>query len=403
MPSYTYRAVHASGRISHGEMAAVNENELVHTLKESGLELIDSREKNQNVLRYNFIRKGISPRTLAAFCSRLHDLLLSGLSFPEALHDVQTSADNRVLADALAQISQAIANGKGIAAAFSLFPNLFPPLFFAIIGAGEKSGDMTSIFDFLSCYAATDAKAKERVHRALRYPLFLFLIAGGASVFMMTMVVPQIVQFLNGIEGHLPLSTRVLVSFSAFIIANGLFILSGVLVAVCELIMARRVSPSFAKMLDGLLLRLPVIGNVIAKTDIARFAHSFSILFRSGCPAADCLKQAGEVLGNCALRARAEKAEQRIQEGASLSRALDGVLPSFALGILRTGEHSGNLCKSLDDIVDAYDRESTEATDSFIGMLEPCLTLLIGGLLVWTVLAVMGPLYGSLSVLGGRM
>jgi len=403
MSVYAYRAVHASGRVSRGEMAASNENELMHALKESGLELIDAREKNKKALLFSFLKNKIQPRMLATFCSRIHDLLASGLSFPDALYDIQTSTECRAFADALTQISQSIANGKGIAASFALFPDIFPPVFISIVSAGEKSGDMTSTFAFLSRYAASNAETKERMRRAMRYPLFLFFVAGGAVAFMMTMVVPQIVLFLNGIEGHLPLATRILISASAFVAEYGLFFLATLLISVLALIIARKIYSPFALKLDGLLLRLPVVGDVIAKSDIARFSHSFSVLFRSGCPAADCLRQAGDTLSNRALCANVGKAEQNVLSGASLSRALENILPPFAVGILRTGERSGNLCKSLDDIAIAYDREAAAAVDSFIGMLEPGLTLLIGGILAWTVLAVMGPLYGSLSVLGGRM
>jgi type IV pilus assembly protein PilC len=384
-------------------MAAANENELAHYLNQSGLELIDAREKSGKALRLSFSRKSIPPRALAGFCSRLRDLLLSGIAFPDALRDVRASTDNRVLESALAQISQSIANGKGIAASFALFPDLFPPVFIAIVGAGEKSGDMAVIFDFLSAYAVSAAQTHERLVRALRYPLFLFFVAGSAVVFMMTMVVPQIVQFLNSIEEHLPLATRMLVFVSAAFTDYGAFLLAGVAGIFLAGAAARTYFPSFAIALDGVLSHLPVIGNVIVKTNLARFAHSFSILFRSGCGVSECLKQAGQTIGNRFLRVGIEKAERRVAEGSSLSLALDGVMPNFATGVLRTGERSGNLGKSLDDIVAAYDREAANAVDSFIGLLEPCLTLLIGGLLAWTVMAVLGPLYGSLSVLGGKI
>jgi type IV pilus assembly protein PilC len=403
MPSYAYRAVHASGRIASGEMAAVNENELAHYLNQSGLELIEAREAVERPLRLFFARRKILPRALAAFCARMHDLLLSGIAFPDALRDVRTTTDNRVMADALAQISQAIANGKGIAASFSLYPHLFPTVVTAIIGAGEKSGDMAVIFNFLARYAANQAQTRERMIRALRYPLFLFFIAGGAVAFMMTMVVPQIVQFLNGIEGHLPFATRVLVFVSAAFTDYGAYILTSLLIFVGAVFLARKIFSAFAIALDGLLLRLPVIGNVIIKTTLARFTNSFAILFRSGCDVPLCLQQAGETIGNRALRVRLEGAERRVLEGASLSLALDGVVPPSAVGLLRTGERSGDLGKCLDDITIAYDREAQNAVDAFIGLLEPCLTLMIGGLLAWTVVAVLGPLYGSLSVLGGRM
>lgn len=403
MPSYAYRAVHASGRVSRGEMAAANENELAHYLSESGLELIDAREEKGRVLHGAFFRRGVSPRVLAGFCTRMHDLLQSGILFPQALHDVTAAMENRVMRDALGQICRAIANGNGIAASFVLYPRIFPAVFVAIIGAGEKSGDMAEIFGFLARYADENALTQERLRRALRYPLFLFFVAGGAVAFMMTAVVPQVVLFLEGIQGKLSLATRLLVALSAVFTDYGLGIAAGMCVFAVGIFAGRRIFPSFAVALDAVTLRAPFIGAVIAKTSLARFAHSFAILFRSGCEVPECLQQAQETIGNCALRARIEVAAERVQTGASLSRALEGVMPAFAIGLLQTGERSGNLGKSLGDIAVAYDREAQAAADSFIGMLEPFLTLAIGGVLAWTVVAMLGPLYGSLSVLGGRM
>ncbi|MFA5041261.1 MAG: type II secretion system F family protein [Bdellovibrionales bacterium] len=403
MPAYAYRAVYASGRISCGEMTASNENELGHYLKESGLELIDAREKKENIFRPSFLKKRISPRVLADFCSRLHDLLKAGIAFPDALRDARTFAGPSDLADALVQISQAIANGKGIASSFALYPSLFPPLFTAIIGAGEKSGDMSVTFDYLSRYAKNHADAQERMRRALRYPFFMFLVAGGATAFMMTMVIPQVIQFLNSLGGQLPLATRLLIAASTFFVDYGAIFLASLVGLGLLVVFLRKTIPSFGIAYDSVRLHLPVIGNIIAKTEIARFTYSFYILFRNGCDMAACFRQAGETLNNLALRAGVEKAEQRVMDGASLSLALQDVFPPFVVEILRTGERSGNLEKSLNDIVIAYDREATNAVNTFIGLLEPCLTLIVGALLAWTVLATLGPLYGSLSVLGGQM
>lgn len=403
MPVYAYRAVHSSGRISCGERLASSENELIHDLSKSELEIIDAREKRPKALHLTLFINLISPRILSAFCARMHDLLAAGISFPEALQDVRSTVENRTLSDALSQISQTIASGKGIAASFALFPNLFPSVFVAIVQAGERSGNLSATFGFLDSYAEKRAQTNERLRRAIRYPLFLLVVAGGAVAFMMTMVVPQVIQFLNGINVELPFSTRLLLALSSALIDHGGAILALLIAAAAGVFGARKMVPTFAVAFDATLLRLPVFGIVISKTEVARFSQSFAILFRSGCSVAECIDHAIGTLGNLAIRERAQTAKQRILEGKALSQALDSILPPFALGVLRTGERGGNLSKSFEDIVTAYDREAGAAVDSFIGTLEPSLTLAIGALLAWTVLSVLGPLYGSLSVLGARV
>jgi type IV pilus assembly protein PilC len=404
MPSFAYRAVHASGRVAKGRMAAANENELAHYLRESGMELIDARAAVERSLRLPvIIARNAPPRALAVFCTRLHDLLLSGIPFADALRDVADATDNKIMRDALTQIVRAIGNGGGIASSFALYPRLFSDVFIAIVTAGENSGDMAVIFDFLARYADNRAQTQERLRRAVRYPLFLFVVAGSAVSFMLSIVVPQVVQFLIGIQSDLPLATRMLLALSALFARYGAALAVGLTVMLLTVFLARHLFPGVAIMLDAALLRVPVVGNVMRKTALARFAHSFAILFHSGCDVPACLRQARATVGNRSLRDAIEIAERRVQSGAALSIALDSVMPPFAIGLLRTGERSGRLGKSLDDIATAYDREAQAATDTFIGMLEPCLTLTIGGLLAWTVVAVLGPLYGSLSVLGAKM
>ena len=403
MPSYAYRAIHASGRVSRGEMAAANENELAHYLSESGFELIHAKEQQPRGFAPSFLRNKVPPRVISAFCARMHDLLQSGILFAEALRDVSVTTDNKIMAAALSQVAQKISNGAGIAAAFSLYRSIFPPVFIAIVAAGEKSGDMSEIFHFLACYTDNRAQTQERLRRSLRYPLFLLLVAGSAIAFMLTMVVPQIIQFLNGIDGHLPLATRVLVALAAAFTDHWFYTSVGLVTLTLGLFIGRAYFPGFHLAIDRALLRMPVVGGVITKTSLARFTQSFSILFRSGCDVPSCLAQAGETVNNRALRQGIAEAEQRVVAGAALSSALAPIMPSFAIGMLRTGERSGNLGKSLDDITLAYDREAQAAADHMIGLLEPGLTLLIGAFLAWTVVAVLSPLYGSLSVLGARM
>jgi len=333
---------------------------------------------------------------------QIRDMLRAGISFPDALREIRLSTDNRILVDALAQITQAITRGKDIAASFALFPNLFSEIFIAIVSGGEKSGSLDDAFDYLARYLTNNAALRERLLRSLRYPVFLLCIAGGAVAFLMTAVVPQIVLFMNEIDASIPLPTRVLINLSSFMTAYGFIILGTIIASTALLVGAYHTSAPFAVASDRLLLKIPMIGPTLLKAEMCRFAQNFSLLYKSGYPAVACLSHARDTFDNRALGKAIYDAERLLTEGAALSAALEGILPPYAVGVLRIGERSGNLEKSFNDIMTTYERESTEAMDSFIGMLEPGLTLTLGALLAWTVLAVLGPLYDSLSVLGGQ-
>jgi type IV pilus assembly protein PilC len=409
MPAYNYRAVDFSGRIARGRKAAANEWELAENLHRAGFELIEARAKKEISPKAGFPRlslrlpQRLDPELLARFAAQMADLLRAGIPFPEALQDLARAAPSGAQRDALDDIHRAIHHGSTIAEAFVRQPRQFPAVFTAILAAGEKSGDLIATFTHLARYAEARAAAIVQFRRAIRYPLFLLLVTVGVIGFMTTMVIPPIVQFLNSINSQLPLMTRILIgvsdAFARYWWAGGL-VLGGLLLA---LHVARLYSEDVARATDRLILRLPVLGAVFHKLAIARFAHSFAILYHSNAGIIESLTSAGGTLGNRELTAMIGDARRQIEAGRPLSTALGGFLPSFAAHMIRIGERSGKLGKALDDIAVTCDRDVAEATTRLIGAMEPALTLMIGGVLAWIVLAVLGPIYGNIAKIGSMM
>lgn len=398
MPSYRYRAVHASGRIAQGDVAAANEWELAQYLTDSGLELIEAKEKKEKTTRWHLPRR-VTPRALALFSAHMVDLLKAGVSFMDALRDITKATDTDSLHDPLTNIMRAINHGSTIAKAFSAYPRIFPDVYIAILAAGESSGNLNETFAHLSHYAEGRARTHEQLKKALRYPLFLLAVAVGVIAFMMLMVVPHVILYLNSIDNQLPLVTRFLITVSELFAEFWWIILLGVIAGISLIPALRKNSGSAALLIDGFMLRLPVVGELINKLSLARFAHSFSILFQSGVGILSGLRSAKVTLNNRALEEALEESDRQIQAGRSLSLALEGLLPPSALRMIKVGEQSGQLGKSLNDIAEHYDREVTSVTQRLIGSLEPALTIMMGIVLAWVVLAVLGPIYNSLSTL----
>ena len=397
MPAYRYRAVHLAGQVTQGIAAASNEGELSRMLLGAGLELIDAREKKP-ALRLR-LHGGVTPRTLALFCQQMNDMLQAGIPFVDALRDVAEGSEAPALAAALADVTRLVNHGSKISDAFARNPRLFPAVFTAIIAAGERGGDLAGTFSRLARYAEDRARLAERLQKALRYPVFLLVVTLAVTVFMMALVVPQIVSFLSSINSALPLSTRILIgcsaAFTQYWWALGLLML----VMTAAAAVARRLSSTAARRIDALLLRLPLLGAVWRKMILARFMYSFAALVKGGVTIVDSLRGAQATLHNKALEAQVEAADRQIAAGQALSSALQGLLPAMALRMLRIGEQSGRLDKSLGDVAASFDREASDAAERLIGALEPALTLVVGGLLAWVVLAVLGPIYGSLATL----
>lgn len=401
MPAYRYRAVNAQGYVRRGQILAANENELSHFLSESGLELIEVKPHTPAPLpRWIHQWRDRSPLAQRiTLCRQLEDLLRAGLPFSSALQAVIETLPSGMLRGKLEIIARTINHGSSIAAAFAQHPRLFNPVFLAILSAGETGGHLVTTFAQLSKQLRWQERLQKQLSRTLRYPLFLLCLAIGVITFMMTMVVPQVIAFLNSISADLPFVTRLLIIISESFAAWWWIILGGSTLGIAGLLHIRRYSKSLAVRLDRRLLAIPGIGPALHKLAIARFAHSLALLMQGGIDLPSSLRSAAAVLNNRALVEAAYFAEKQLLAGHPFSNATAHVFPPLVTQMLRVGEQSGQLARTLDDVTRYYDDEVQTTIDRFIGSLEPVLTIIVGALLAWVVLAVLGPVYGSLGKL----
>ena len=397
MPTYHYRATHPSGRIQKGSLAASHEGELARCLSDLDLELIEAR------VRAPPLRLAPTAPTLrqrALLCSQLEDLLRAGVPFLTALQNIATTTPAQALRSVLENLARDISHGHAVAVAFGNHPRLFSPVFLAVLAAGEASGDLAQTFGHLSRQLQGQADLSDQLRRAVRYPLFLLGVALSVTTFMMMMVVPQIVDFLRSIAAELPFPTRLLIALSEAFAVGWWMVLVALTVGVAGLAWLRRHSEKGRLVTDGWLLTIPGLGPTLHKLAVARFTQCFAVLLQSGVDLPSSLRLAGSVLGNRALRAKAEVAEKDLLAGQPLSAATASLFTPPITQILRVGERSGQIAKTLDSITRSYENDANEAVKNFLGTLEPALTILVGALLGWVVLAVLGPIYGSLGKLG---
>lgn len=403
MTSFAYRAVHTSGRIQKGHMAAANENELAFVLRQLDLELIEARVQRKGLwasLAENR-RERIDPLQKITLCSQLEDLLRAGLPFADSLDLVIEAMPHGLTQTRLVAIAGAIRSGSSVSQAFGQHTRLFDPVFLAILETGERSGNLAESFGRLAEQLRWQNAIKREMYRALRYPLFLLCVVFGVTSFMMGFVVPEIVLFLTSLGTELPFSTRLLIGCAdLFALAWWLIPLLGVLFAL-GLITGRRTSAVFTEKTDGWLLRLPGLGSLFHKMALGRFATSFSHLLKSGLNLQDSLRLARGTLENRFLCARVNEAAAHVESGHALSQAMATLFPPLILQMIKVGEKSGAMTKAFHEIARSYETDIRESVSAFLGTLEPALTLLVGAFLAWIVLAVLGPVYGSLGSMSG--
>lgn len=402
MPQFAYRALNDAGRQVRGKLTANNETDLYQQLQEIGLMLVDSKAVKTSAIT-SAMAKGITFREKIQLFVHLEQLQAAGVPLVDSLTDVRDSVETPRLRDLTTTILNDVSGGMPLSEAFDKHPKIFGTLYSALIAAGEESGQLTEAFRHLVHHVKWEAAIRQRIVKASRYPAVVLVVIMGMILFMMGFVVPGIVEFLESNQTALPPITVALIATSEFIQGYWWVILLVPIVIVTALFTASATSDTAKFALSCMALRVPVIGELISKLAISRFAHFFAVMFQSGVPILQCLETAQRVVTNRCLEESMKTVRQQVQNGEPLSQAMrhSGQFPSLVCRMVKIGEDSGNLGGVMDNVTDFYDKDVDEAIDSMIGMIEPALTAISGFIMGWIVIGVMGPIYDSLGNLVG--
>ena len=401
MLTYDYRAVSAAGARLRGQLTANNEIELYQRLRENGLELISAKASSTG--RFSgLITAPVRNRDILQLFLHLQHLTGAGVPLVESLTDLRDAIEQRRLRDIVTEILRDVSEGRSLSEAFQAHPETFGPVFHALLAAGEASGNLTEAFQQIVRHLKWTEMVTSRIHKAVRYPTVILSVMVALFFFMMLMVVPQVVDFLLGSGQELPLVTQSLIATSAFVQDFWWLLIALPLLAWVGRQSAHRLSEDLALRLDRASLHLPVAGPLARKIALSRFSHFFAIMFRSGVPILDCLSTARTVISNRSLAKSLGTVLEDVQQGTPLSRALrnTGEFPSLVVRMVVIGEESGRLSETLENVTEFYDQDVGESVDRMIAMIEPALTLFAGAMMLWIVLGVFGPIYGSFSKLG---
>jgi type IV pilus assembly protein PilC len=401
MPQYAYRAINTNGRHLRGALAAANELDLQQALGTLGLELIDCRmvKGRRSLLQ----RRGrVTQRDLLQLCVHLEQLQRAGVPLLDGLADVRDSTEGARLRELCAAICRDVSEGQPLSVAFGRHPKVFGNVFIALIAAGEETGKLADSFHELVRHLKWSAAMSARVRKATRYPAVVACVVVGVTVFMMAGVVPQVVDFLAANDQELPIWTVALIATSNLVQAWWPLLLGLPVLAFGLIRLLVRRSYRFAYRWDAFLLALPVLGSVLQKLALARFAQIFAVLFLSGIDILSCLDAGRRVSDNRVIGEAIGLVRQQVQSGSPLSSAMaaSGEFPSRVTRMVKIGEDTGRLSETLGQVAEFYDRDVDEAIDTMISLIEPALTAVLGLIMAWIALAVFGPIYDNLDQMG---
>lgn len=397
MPTFRYKAVDQTGRPAHGQVEAMNDIDLELRLKRMGLDLItfSIAEKHHGL----FNRQSVSMQDLVMFCFQMEQLSRAGVPLLEGLTDLRDSTTNPHFREVIGAVVSEVEGGKQLSQALASYPKVFSRVFLSLIRAGEQTGKLPEVFENLAATLKWQDELISQTKRLLAYPAFVMVVVLGAITFLMTYLVPQMVSFLRNMGQELPLETRILIVVSDFFVNYWWLVFSlPVLAAVTVAVMVRRSSVAQYRY-DYIKLHMPVTGDILQKIIMARFARYFALMYQTGIPILDAIKTCQEIVANRVVADALERAHQQINAGDSMSESFHnaGLFPPMVVRMIRVGESTGALDSSLLNISYFYDRDVKESVEKMLKMLEPALTVVLGGLLAMIMFSVLGPVYDSMS------
>ena len=342
---------------------------------------------------------GVKLNDIIIFTRQLATLVNSGVPLLSGLTLLREQVSSPAFRKALREISTLIEAGSSVSDAIRRFPTIFPPIYGRMVEVGERTGRLEQVLEQVAAYMEKQQAILGRIRGALSYPGFILLLASGVIFLLVTFALPAIMGIFDEFNVELPWTTRILQTVANFAQTQFLNVMLG-LAAIAVLFTAGLRTPTGRRQFHLVLLKSPVLGDIILKGNLANFTRSMAILIRAGLPLTEIMDLTVETVDNVVLRASFAQVRTGLLQGQGLAHPLeqDPVFPKLMSQMIKVGEESGALDATLDALADFYEKEADRAINSLTSKMEPALMLILGGVVGFIALAVITPMY---SLIGG--
>ena len=396
MALYTYKAIDGRGKSVMGRVDAVNLFDLEQRLLRMELDLVSGAPSGGGV---RFLGGRVTRQDLINFCFHLEQLASAGVPVLEGLMDLRESIENPRFREVISGVLEAIEGGQNLSSALGEFPEVFSKVFVSLVRSGEQTGKLPAVLKSLTETLKWEDELAAQTKKLMLYPAFVGSIVLAVTFFLMIYLVPQMTGFIRNMGQDVPLQTRILIGVSNVFVNYWWAIIAAPFVAWGALKFAIYRNPAVEYTLDYYKLRLPLLGPILRKIILSRFASSFAMMYSSGITVLDAIRSCEEIVGNKPIEQALKTAGQQIAEGKNLTAAFQdlNIFPPLVIRMLRIGEGTGALDTSLLNVAYFYNREVRESIGRVQAMIEPAMTIILGALLGWVMLSVLGPVYDSIS------
>ena len=401
MPSFVWKGKNRFGAFQEGVLIADTRDAAVATLRRQNIQVANIREKGKEVRLLPKFPRGVSAKRVAIFTRQFSVMLDAGLPLVQCLEILGEQEEDRTFREIIQAVRTDVESGASLADAMRKHPKAFNNLYVSMIQAGEAGGILDVILQRLALYIEKVVRLQSQVKSALIYPVSVLLIAAGVVYIILWKVIPVFAQLFAGLGGELPWLTQMVVDASNFVGRFGIFVIAG-LIALFFLIRRYHKTYSGRRLIDGLLLRIPIVGMLLRKIAVARFCRTLATLTSSGVPILDGLEITARTSGNAIIEDAIMAVRKAVEEGKTLSGPLADtkVFPPMVVQMINVGEQTGALDQMLSKIADFYEEEVDTAVAGLMKLIEPLMIVILGGIIGTIVTAMYMPMYAILNKIG---
>ena len=396
MPRYKWEGKTNDGSIKNGIIEAASIEEAQAKLRSMDITPTSIKKAAKEIkISLPRLRKGVKLSNLMVFTRQLSTMIDAGLPLVQALDILGSQEPDEYFKSVILGVKESVESGSTLAAALGKYPQVFDSLYVNLVAAGEVGGILDTILNRLATYLEKSKEIRSKIKKAMTYPIVVLVIVGLVLIVMITMVIPKFASIFKSIGGReLPALTQMVINISKHGVTYLPVILGFFILLYIAIKLARR-NPKARLFLDGLLLKVPVMGNLIRQIAIARFARTLSTLIASGVPILDALDVVSKAAGNAVIENGILRAKLRVSEGKPLadSLAVSNLLPEMVIQMIAAGESTGAMDVMLEKVADFYEDEVDAAVEAMTSVIEPVLIVVLGGVVGFVLVAMYLPLF----------
>jgi len=403
MPVYKWVAETKKGKILKGQLEAADERIAQLQLKRRNLTIKKIKVKPKDLFEnVAFFQPKITAKDVVIFTRQFSTMIDAGLPLVQGLTILAEQTENKTFQNVLKTVTRDVEGGSSLAEALKKHPKVFDALYVNLVAAGEVGGILDTILQRLAAYIEKAEKLKTRIKGAMTYPIIVVAIAVLVIAVILIFVIPVFQEMFSSFGKALPVPTQLVVNMSDFLKGNIHYVIGALIVFVFAFKKYRNTKKG-RKQTDALALKLPVFGNLLKKTAVARFTRTLGTMISSGVPILDALEIVAKTSGNVILEEIIYEVRSSIAEGQTIAEPLSeaDIFPSMVVQMISVGEATGALDTMLNKIADFYDDEVDAAVEALTSMLEPLLMVFLGGAIGGLVIAMYLPIFQMAAAMGG--